>query len=728
MRHYRAKRQPASAPIQSSGSRFTPSPVIQPKAEATKLPKWEQASSYDLDILNVNSAPIQAKLTIGEPNDKYEQEADQVAAEVVQRMDEPESVQRESLPEEEELQMKPEAIQRELPEEEELQMKPQLQRQGVSGAVSPELEQSLNRAKSGGQALDPQIQAKMGQAMGADFSSVKVHTDSQADQLNQSIQAKAFTTGQDVFFRQGEYNPGSSSGQELIAHELTHVVQQTGNTTEVQRKLGQNSSALYIQRMPTAQELLTVYKPKKNNILGKQSTKYKDVIGALQNYENYIRETLVARGDKETLRIQMVTVDQLLENVYAAMSKYDNKKQKGKAAVMQQRKGEVRQEQSIVAQAFLAELDKPEVAPRQNPNQLNRRGGMRLLTPIHLSDIIDRKRQSAGPVQLDETEKVGSASGGSKTVGLYNMDNNGKQGFFKEDVDTLDPLAQDDREFSKWFSQLKIDITEEGTEKGWSQEKILEEIQKKKTAKENEYWVGIDLAGINQDDARLASRDVAMSRLDQLLGSKMIARAQFAVVTMGDGTQVKGSIMDAANKPNAKSPKQDLDDPQLTTKTQKRAAVGSEDADYLRLMSRLHLIDLIAHQVDRNVGNYFIERDGNGQIIGVTGIDNDMSFGQKDLPTKRNRQELQPVSKFVDREMAEVILSITPEMLLAILRDLLEPADINAAIYRLQTLQENLKSATLLNPDEWNAQINAIKQEGRHYEAAIENVIKFDPD
>jgi hypothetical protein len=68
----------------------------------------------------------------------------------------------------------------------------------------------------------------MGQAMGADFSGVKVHTDTQSDQLNQSIQAKAFTTGQDVFFRQGEYQPESRSGQELIAHELTHVMQQQG--------------------------------------------------------------------------------------------------------------------------------------------------------------------------------------------------------------------------------------------------------------------------------------------------------------------------------------------------------------------------------------------------------------------------------------------------------------------------------------------------------------------
>jgi hypothetical protein len=72
----------------------------------------------------------------------------------------------------------------------------------------------------------------MGFAMGADFSGVTVHTDTQSDQLNRSVQAKAFTTGQDIFFRQGAYQPSSRSGQELIAHELTHVVQQHGSGIE----------------------------------------------------------------------------------------------------------------------------------------------------------------------------------------------------------------------------------------------------------------------------------------------------------------------------------------------------------------------------------------------------------------------------------------------------------------------------------------------------------------
>lgn len=85
----------------------------------------------------------------------------------------------------------------------------------------------INQARGGGQALDSDVQQQMSASMGHDFSGVRVHTSSQADTLNQQLSAKAFTTGQDVFFRQGAYDPGSSSGKELIAHELTHVVQQS---------------------------------------------------------------------------------------------------------------------------------------------------------------------------------------------------------------------------------------------------------------------------------------------------------------------------------------------------------------------------------------------------------------------------------------------------------------------------------------------------------------------
>jgi hypothetical protein len=84
----------------------------------------------------------------------------------------------------------------------------------------------INHARSSGQPLESNLQARMSEAMGSDFSDVKVHTSAEAADLSQQVGAVAFTTGNDIFFNQGAYKPHSGDGQELLAHELTHVVQQ----------------------------------------------------------------------------------------------------------------------------------------------------------------------------------------------------------------------------------------------------------------------------------------------------------------------------------------------------------------------------------------------------------------------------------------------------------------------------------------------------------------------
>lgn len=189
---------------------------------------------------------LQTKLTVGPVGDTYEQEADRIANRVVntpmpagdtpaQRQPEEEGLQAKPLadtitpiaqrqPEEEELQTKP--VQRQ-PEEEELQMSPQ-GASAAGGPVSASVEDAIQRAKGGGRPLVEGLRSKMEAGFGADFSGVRVHDDSRSDGLNRSLSARAFTTGKDIFFKQGEYDPNSNEGQELIAHELTHVVQQTG--------------------------------------------------------------------------------------------------------------------------------------------------------------------------------------------------------------------------------------------------------------------------------------------------------------------------------------------------------------------------------------------------------------------------------------------------------------------------------------------------------------------
>jgi hypothetical protein len=187
-------------------------------------------------IYNNDALPIQAKLRINEPGDVYEEEADRVA-DAVMRMEVP-GVQRQVEDEEEEeetLQAKPLAeditplVQRqvELEEEEE-----ELQAKATSGHISevnPNLESHIQSIKGGGQPLSENDLAFFEPRFGHDFSQVRVHTDAKAAEAAQAVDARAFTVGKDVVFGAGQYAPGASGGRRLVAHELAHVVQQTGD-------------------------------------------------------------------------------------------------------------------------------------------------------------------------------------------------------------------------------------------------------------------------------------------------------------------------------------------------------------------------------------------------------------------------------------------------------------------------------------------------------------------
>jgi hypothetical protein len=213
-------------------------------------------------------------------------------------------------------------------ENEELQMKSLVQRrENIGGSeASEDLEASIQNARGSGQSLDPNLQKKMGQAMGADFSGVKVHTDSQSDQLNKSIQAKAFTTGQDVFFRQGEYNPTSKGGQELIAHELTHVVQQKsagGQLRTVQRLIKSGElSAPDKAGMPKEDKKIGIGKL---SFTKKMSTLYKAVLISLDRYHKYdpgvISPNRSTRDAKaESLKLLLTKVKEASQNYFTAHS------------------------------------------------------------------------------------------------------------------------------------------------------------------------------------------------------------------------------------------------------------------------------------------------------------------------------------------------------------------------------------------------------------------------
>lgn len=97
---------------------------------------------------------------------------------------------------------------------------------GGEAGVGADVESAIERKRGGGQMLDRSVRSQMESAFGVDFTGVRVHTDSEANSLNHTLGARAFTIGRDIFFSHGEYRPESSGGLELLAHELTHVVQQ----------------------------------------------------------------------------------------------------------------------------------------------------------------------------------------------------------------------------------------------------------------------------------------------------------------------------------------------------------------------------------------------------------------------------------------------------------------------------------------------------------------------
>ncbi len=96
-------------------------------------------------------------------------------------------------------------------------------------SVSSDIEHTINQSKGTGQPLGTNIRSSMEQRFGHDFSNVSIHTDNSAMQMNQSLNAQAFTVGNDIFFNSGKYRPHDSQGQQLLAHELTHTVQQQGS-------------------------------------------------------------------------------------------------------------------------------------------------------------------------------------------------------------------------------------------------------------------------------------------------------------------------------------------------------------------------------------------------------------------------------------------------------------------------------------------------------------------
>jgi Domain of unknown function (DUF4157) len=175
---------------------------------------------------------VQTKLTVGPANDPYEHEADQMADQVMRMPDpgalEPASEKGPAIQrmctdcEEEEMQRQADG------EEEEDQFGQAKEDSSHAAPVSERQTANIEEIKKGGGPLPESTRAFFEPRFGHDFSNVRVHSDDRAARSAKEIRALAYTTGEHIVFGAGQYSPDTQSGQKLLAHELTHVVQQGG--------------------------------------------------------------------------------------------------------------------------------------------------------------------------------------------------------------------------------------------------------------------------------------------------------------------------------------------------------------------------------------------------------------------------------------------------------------------------------------------------------------------
>ena len=191
---------------------------------ARKAQPFFNYESGEHSFFKPRAAFIQPQLTIGAANDSYEQEADAMADKAVHHIKDPSvsapNIQKKCADCEEKDKMQ----RKEMGEKEEMPL--MRKADGGGFTASPNLTSQLGSSKGGGSPLPDSTRQGMESAFDSDFSQVRVHTGTQAAAMSQGIQAHAFTHGSDVYFNNGQYSPNTEGGQRLLAHELTHVVQQ----------------------------------------------------------------------------------------------------------------------------------------------------------------------------------------------------------------------------------------------------------------------------------------------------------------------------------------------------------------------------------------------------------------------------------------------------------------------------------------------------------------------
>jgi len=221
------------------------------------------------------AATVQRKLNIGNNESPLEKEAD-ATANMVMRIPENSLVQRKAAGpagefDDEHVRLKPLGS----------QVSPYIQTKGDGGGMaSPAVTNGIKATQGGGGPMTGATKSFMESRFGVDFSDVKIHTGEYAAQLSNQLNAQAFTVGSDIYFNTGKYAPGASDGNHLLAHELTHVLQQSNSIERKIQRQPDNKTAKPIGPPANKQDEQPAHTPEKQPAEPPQVITMKDKVRA----------------------------------------------------------------------------------------------------------------------------------------------------------------------------------------------------------------------------------------------------------------------------------------------------------------------------------------------------------------------------------------------------------------------------------------------------------------
>lgn len=508
----------------------------------------------------------------------------------------------------------------------------------------------------------------------------------------------------------------SPNGQDGV-EELSFTPQTTTpEVVQMQRTVG-NRAIQRIMDVPTASQRISPKSVSKlGNLVGTKKSRggsefnmnREALLRMLANVHEQLNSRLAIRSDGLMAQLQEISgsYDGLVASVTLLLEKLKDAPEDPRYAAALELRVQASNEKTQLIQVFLDKMKNP--------------------TRTRVMPTVKSLMGPAQPIYMDNSLITGQVGGGMNTLTKFAKPNQGTE-YFKPNVDSIDhysgglqesdqyeqntlgpitnKLMEESGQLMDTSDKIRnvdpnvdqnIDYGQFGDREGFAQS--FEQHQKKGVNTEFKEHGGIDL-----ENLRSSNREVAMSRLDMLLDAELISKAQLAIKKTGMSSipklgsvapEAKGKDITKYNLVNDQNAHPGTDD-----------TVRRDDPTLMSKLNALQMIDFLAGQIDRHQGNYMIEVDNSGNVIGVTGIDNDMSFGtkNKDELAQRGARQLPPLGMYFDKAMANKILALDPALVRLALSDLLSPGEVNATLERLQLLKQRILQDinNLLDPGQW---------------------------